>query len=582
MAFFAVLTLVPSTIAVGSAIGLSKEVLGGSAAREAENAFVDAVSTLMGPQLADTVIAPFVHAQLQQANGGVALGGLLIAWWLSSHLFESTGHALDAIYEVEDSRTTLAERMLALAFALVSVVLVAATVEMMILGPLGDPHAGLSKWLGLGEVYGFVWSVIRWPLLLAVVVTFLGCLYRFTPNVRHDWRENLPGAIVGATLWILAAAVFRLTAPLSVRPTIASEDPTVVVISQSVNAVVATVLWAYLASAAILLGGEVNALHAPAPGGAGGRAARPSLGRPPAPDVEGWPVGTIDHLVLDRETATTAGWPCRRASSARGSPCARSPTPGRARRAGSASRTSRTRCWRRRAPSRTARRRRPRPASSRSTTPAAAWSAAARGRRPASTRPWRTPRTATAARWARTPTTGAHRSAATARRVAPDAAGWAAPATGAPNGHAPAPDGCGTPAAPPSPARARRAAPQLGQRRRRADRLAAADGPQRTGQPPNALVEEVLVDEGEGEPQARARGALDLRRAARAGSSRPRAAPPRRARARRPRGAASPTRAGRRRARSRSPRRPGGGPARRAARPGAGGSAGSTRSRCRA
>src|SRR5688572_33398719 len=77
MAFFAVLTLVPSTIAVGSAIGLSKEILGGSVAREAENAFVDAVSTLMGPQLADTVIAPFVHAQLQQANGGVALGGLL-------------------------------------------------------------------------------------------------------------------------------------------------------------------------------------------------------------------------------------------------------------------------------------------------------------------------------------------------------------------------------------------------------------------------------------------------------------------------------------------------------------------------
>ena len=304
MAFFAVLTLVPSTIAVGSSIGLSKQVLGGSAAQEAENAFVDAVSTLMGPELADTVIAPFVHAQLQQANGGVALGGLLIAWWLSSHLFESTGHALDAIYEVEDSRTTVAERMLALAFALASVVLVAATVEMMILGPLGDPDAGLSKWLGLGDVYSFVWSVIRWPLLLAVVVTFLGCLYRFTPNVRLGWRESLPGAIVGATLWILAAAVFRLTAPLSVRPTIASEDPTVVVISQSVNAVVATVLWAYLASAAILLGGEVNALLRQR---REARAAGPRVhawaGRELL-DVEGWEVGTIDHLVLDEETAT--------------------------------------------------------------------------------------------------------------------------------------------------------------------------------------------------------------------------------------------------------------------------------------
>src|SRR4029450_4483273 len=85
MAFFAVLTLVPSTTAGGSALALPKQVLGGSAAQEAENAFVDAVSTLMGPQLADTVIGPFVHAQLQQANGGVALGGPLIGRWVSSH-----------------------------------------------------------------------------------------------------------------------------------------------------------------------------------------------------------------------------------------------------------------------------------------------------------------------------------------------------------------------------------------------------------------------------------------------------------------------------------------------------------------
>jgi hypothetical protein len=33
----------------------------------------------MGPDLTDTVIAPFVHGQLSQPRGGVARGGLLIA-----------------------------------------------------------------------------------------------------------------------------------------------------------------------------------------------------------------------------------------------------------------------------------------------------------------------------------------------------------------------------------------------------------------------------------------------------------------------------------------------------------------------
>jgi membrane protein len=262
MAFFAVLTLVPSTIAVGSALGLSKGVLGQGAVTEAEDAAVGAVSTLMGPELADSVISPFVHAQLSQASSGVAIGGLLIAWYLSGRLFESTGHALDAAYGVTDRRPTVVSRLLALAFALVSVALVATTVEMMVVGPLGDPDSGLAKWLGLGSAYTVVWSIIRWPLLLAIVVGFLACLYRFAPNVHdHSWRDCLPGAVAGAALWILAGIAFRLTAPLGLRASegIAQDDPAVIIIGQSVNAVVSTVVWAYLASIAILLGGEFNA-----------------------------------------------------------------------------------------------------------------------------------------------------------------------------------------------------------------------------------------------------------------------------------------------------------------------------------
>jgi membrane protein len=262
MAFFAVLTLVPSTIAVGSALGLSKGLLGESAVVEAEDAAVGAVSTLMGPELADSVIAPFVHAQLVHASSGVAIGGLLIAWYLSGRLFESTGHALDAAYGVTTGRRTVVSRLLALAFALVSVVLVATTIQMMVVGPLGSEDAGVAKWLGLGEAYTVVWSIVRWPLGLAIVVGFLACLYRFAPNVRgHSWRDCVPGAVLGAALWILAGVAFRLTAPLGLRASegIAHDDPTVIIIGQSVNAVVSTVVWAYLASIAILIGGEFNA-----------------------------------------------------------------------------------------------------------------------------------------------------------------------------------------------------------------------------------------------------------------------------------------------------------------------------------
>jgi membrane protein len=261
MAFFAILTLVPSTVAVGAALGAFKEVLGADLVARAENAVTEAVGAIMGPEIADDAITPFVHAQLSQSHGGVAIGGLLVAWWLSMRLFEATGHALDTVYGVADGRRTYVTRLLALAFALVSVVLVSMTVEMMVVGPLGRPGSGPVRWLGLGDAYTVVWSVVRWPLLLAIVVAFLVALYRFSPNVRHCWRDCVPGAVLGAVLWILAAVGFRLSAAIGLHTStgVATDDPTVRIIGQSVNAVVATVLWAYLASIAILIGGEFNA-----------------------------------------------------------------------------------------------------------------------------------------------------------------------------------------------------------------------------------------------------------------------------------------------------------------------------------
>ena len=69
MAFFAVLTLVPSTIAVGRRSGSPSSVFGAGTVAQAEEAAIAAVRMLMGPQLADNVIAPFVHAQLAQPHG---------------------------------------------------------------------------------------------------------------------------------------------------------------------------------------------------------------------------------------------------------------------------------------------------------------------------------------------------------------------------------------------------------------------------------------------------------------------------------------------------------------------------------
>jgi hypothetical protein len=143
----------------------------------------------MGPQLADNVITPFVHAQLTQPHRDVALGAPLIAWWLSSHLFMATSHALDDCYGVRDHRPTVVQRFIALGFGLASVAVVAVTAEMMVSGPLGELTGDPARTLGIEGAYKGVWSVVRWPIGFALVVGFLIGLYRFSANVRHHWRD---------------------------------------------------------------------------------------------------------------------------------------------------------------------------------------------------------------------------------------------------------------------------------------------------------------------------------------------------------------------------------------------------------
>ncbi len=261
MSFFALLTLVPSTVAVGATLGLVERIVGPDKIARGQNAALAAVRLVMSPKLADGVVDPFVRAQLTQRQGGAAAGGLLLTWWLASRLFTATSDALDAAYGEEYRGPTVIQRFVALAFALASVVVVVLTLGLMVDAPFIDEQRDLSEQFGIGHELAVAWLWGRWPALLAVLAAFLLCLYRFAPSTRRPWRDCLPGAVVGVVLWLVAAVAFRIYLAFGRgAPTgVVVNDTNVVIIGRAVGAVVATVLWTYFSSIAILLGNELNA-----------------------------------------------------------------------------------------------------------------------------------------------------------------------------------------------------------------------------------------------------------------------------------------------------------------------------------
>jgi membrane protein len=91
---------------------------------------------------------------------------------------------------------------------------------------------------------------LQWPVLVAGLLFAFAVVLYLGPDVeQRSWRYITPGAVTALVVWLASSAVFALYSA-----NFASYDKT----WGTLAAVVVTLLWLWLTSAAILFGAEVN------------------------------------------------------------------------------------------------------------------------------------------------------------------------------------------------------------------------------------------------------------------------------------------------------------------------------------
>jgi membrane protein len=272
MAFFALLSLLPALVAIGAALGLLERVLDPATVQTGRAAAIEALGAVFSPQVTAEVMEPLVDGLLRSDRGGIAVSGLIGALWLASRVFTAAIRALDLAYNVEERRGVVVQRLLAMVFAVGAVVVVSLTLVIAVVGPLFGTGADIAGRVGLGDAFAVLWQLLRWPVIFGVAVGFFTAVYRFGPNVDNRMRDSLPGALLGVSLWLLVSFGFRLYLATVGGPGdqfIGDEDETVALLGQAVGAIVAAILWTFLSSVALLVGGELNAELAAARGRTG-------------------------------------------------------------------------------------------------------------------------------------------------------------------------------------------------------------------------------------------------------------------------------------------------------------------------
>jgi len=254
LAYYFLLALFPLLIFLTATLGL---MLGaGEGLRTSLFNYLGEVMPGSAFELVKTTMTEIARA----SNAGKLSFGLLATLWAASNGMGAITQALNAAYDVEDSRPWWKQRLVAIALTIALSVLVITALLLMLWG--GKIADFLAAQYQLGGFFPIAWKTLQWPLVFAFMVTAFALIYYYAPDVKQQkWKWLTPGSATGVVLWLLVSFGFKIYLGFfdSYSATYGS-----------LGAVIVLMLWLYFTGAAILIGSEVNSEieHAAAEAGA--------------------------------------------------------------------------------------------------------------------------------------------------------------------------------------------------------------------------------------------------------------------------------------------------------------------------
>jgi membrane protein len=240
VAFFALLALVPSLVALVSVYGLVAEPA--DIQRNIEDALAAApteVQDLVSSQLSSIV---------ESEPSGLRLGaivGLALALWSASAGVKHLIGAINVAYDEDEGRGFFKLRGLALGMTLGAILVAAVALGVFVVLPAtldGGGSEGTARTALL---------IVRWPLLALVALAVLAVLYRWSPDRdRARWRWVSPGAIFATVGWVVASIGFSIY-----TANFGKYNETY----GALGAVVVVMLWLFISAYVVIAGAELNA-----------------------------------------------------------------------------------------------------------------------------------------------------------------------------------------------------------------------------------------------------------------------------------------------------------------------------------
>lgn len=201
------------------------------------------------PQSAADMFTGVVKEVTSQQRGGLLSFGLAGSLWATSSGMYAIMQQLNITYDVEESRSFVKARLIAIALSVLFALLVLGGFSLIVLG--GQIQGWLGSRFGFSDALLTFFVIFRWTIIVLGLLLAFALIYYLAPDVKQRFKFITVGSVIGVTVLMMASVAFAWYAK-----NFGHYSATY----GSIGAVIILMLWLYIVGLTILGGSEVNAL----------------------------------------------------------------------------------------------------------------------------------------------------------------------------------------------------------------------------------------------------------------------------------------------------------------------------------
>jgi membrane protein len=239
MAFSSVLAMFPLLLLLSAAAGFVGQP--GDAAALANRVMEYA------PQVVRNALQPVIDEVLAQRNQALLTVGLVVTLWTASSGMQAVRTGLNRSYGIERGLPFWKARIKVTLFTIVVGAGILVTFSSVIVMPY--LWQALETNVGSGRDALWLHNSVRYGVAFLVLTALYALLYGWLPDIHQRLSTVMPGAVVGAALWVTAAATLSYTLRNAGK---------LALVYGSFAGVVATLVFLYISATTLIFGAEVN------------------------------------------------------------------------------------------------------------------------------------------------------------------------------------------------------------------------------------------------------------------------------------------------------------------------------------